>query len=316
MISERLDQSISVVIPLYNKEKTVSFCLKSVISQFVLPSEIIIVDDGSTDSSLQIAKTILKHFNHNYLIIEQENAGVSVARNVGLKASRSNFVAFLDADDEWNPYFIEKAQTLINDYPHGNLYCFAHQVKDTEVGIFQPNQGLPSDFRGIVPDFFESSLKGVVAKSSKVIVNKQAFLNIGGFPEEAKVCEDIFVWMMLALNGSVVFDSYVGTLVNQFPDYNRSARQIETPYPITFYTENYEQFKQLKPSTKKYLKKIYFLPIISSIINGNKKDTLNRINAGATLFPFLRILFLLMLLLPRQLFINIRTYRRRKSILS
>src|SRR5690606_12962360 len=88
----------SIIVPLYNKEKYLKATLKSVLQQTFIDFEIIIVNDGSTDKSLEIAKSFK---NERIKIYTQENQGVSAARNLGIEKSTSEYCCFLDADDVW-----------------------------------------------------------------------------------------------------------------------------------------------------------------------------------------------------------------------
>ena len=104
-MSANMDKMIAVVIPVYNAEKYIQQCIESVLNQKSQNFRLVIVDDGSTDNSLQIIKSIgPKHKGH---IIRQENAGVSAARNSGidyvLNHLNANYIMFLDADDVWFP---------------------------------------------------------------------------------------------------------------------------------------------------------------------------------------------------------------------
>ena len=89
---------ISVIIPIFNSEKYLFKCLKSVINQSLKSIEIICIDDGSTDNSLQILKKV-KDFDKRLIIIHQENKGPAISRNLGIKISKGKFIAFLDSDD-------------------------------------------------------------------------------------------------------------------------------------------------------------------------------------------------------------------------
>lgn len=93
-------ENISVVIPVYNKEKFVERCINSVLMQKLLPGEIIVVDDGSIDKSAEIVET---QFKGQVTFLKQENQGESQARNNGVNLSSKKWIAFLDADDEWTP---------------------------------------------------------------------------------------------------------------------------------------------------------------------------------------------------------------------
>ena len=93
---------ISVVIPLYNKEEQIADTLQSIFAQTFQDFEIVIVDDGSTDNSVE---EVEKFDDSRIRLIHQTNAGVSAARNRGIEEARGELIAFLDADDEWKPEY-------------------------------------------------------------------------------------------------------------------------------------------------------------------------------------------------------------------
>ena len=93
---------ISVVIPLYNKEKYIKRAIESVLNQTFQKFEIIVVNDGSTDKSAEIVQNIK---DPRIRLINQKNAGVSAARNRGIQEAKYEYIAFLDADDFWEKIF-------------------------------------------------------------------------------------------------------------------------------------------------------------------------------------------------------------------
>ena len=100
---------ISIVIPLYNKERAIINTLQSVLAQTYTDCEIIIVDDGSTDNSLNVVhKRISELENERIRVIHKKNGGVSSARNRGIKEAKGEYVALLDGDDLWEPTFLEE----------------------------------------------------------------------------------------------------------------------------------------------------------------------------------------------------------------
>ena len=109
---------ISVVIPMYNAEKTILNVLDSVKNQTFLPHEIVIVNDGSTDRSLQIVQ---KYKEENKKIpiqlIDKKNGGVSSARNLGMKVAQGDWIALLDSDDEWKNNKLERQKQILNENP-------------------------------------------------------------------------------------------------------------------------------------------------------------------------------------------------------
>ncbi|MDM5272778.1 glycosyltransferase family A protein, partial [Sulfurovum sp. zt1-1] len=110
----------SVVIPLYNKEQYIAKTLESVLLQTFQEYEIIVVDDGSTDKST----FEVKRYNDNRIrLIQQENAGVSAARNRGIEEANYDLIAFLDADDEWLPNHLQELINLRIDYPECEVFA-------------------------------------------------------------------------------------------------------------------------------------------------------------------------------------------------
>ena len=117
---------ISIIIPLYNKEKIVQRSVNSVLCQSVSDFELIIVDDGSTDNSLSVVKSIKDNRIH---IIEQENGGPSKARNTGVKHAKGEWILFLDADDELLEGALEHLLSLTSNHHNANIIDGSFVVK-------------------------------------------------------------------------------------------------------------------------------------------------------------------------------------------
>lgn len=112
-------RSISVVIPMYNSEMTILKTLQSVITQTYLPSEIIIINDGSQDNSKEIVLKFIEENKHfDIVFIDKPNGGVSTARNAGMKRAKGEYIALLDSDDEWLPHKLERQIEVLNENPH------------------------------------------------------------------------------------------------------------------------------------------------------------------------------------------------------
>ena len=105
---------ISVIIPMYNTALYIERCIKSVMNQSYKDLEIIIVDDGSTDNSIEICEKLQKQ-DCRILIISQDNAGASVARNTGINASKGNYIMFVDSDDYIAPELTEELLRSLSD---------------------------------------------------------------------------------------------------------------------------------------------------------------------------------------------------------
>ena len=268
---------VSVVIPLYNKEYSIKRCIDSVLSQTEMPSEIVIVNDGSTDNSLKVVQESYKVEIENELIkiFSQENGGVSAARNKGIEKSSSEYICLLDADDEWKLEFLETMSFLIKKYPRAILYSLAHLVNKNGQGTLKPKHGLPDTHCGYVKDFFKASSKGSVVKSSKVCVRKKDILDIGGFPEGVVAGEDTYVWIMLGLKGKVACNMKYLAIVHQEEDDSRGARKISVPYPFIFFSKKKNKIDNA--SLNKYLFTIFYKHFIHSIISLKPKEAAARL---------------------------------------
>lgn len=116
MNSEKLEKEITIVIPVKDREDTITRCLDSVAGQTLKPSRVIVVDNGSSDSSLsKIGEWKARHPDLNLLVVEEPLAGASAARNRGLKEVRTEYVSFFDSDDIMLPRLLEKASETIGD---------------------------------------------------------------------------------------------------------------------------------------------------------------------------------------------------------
>ena len=145
------DPSISVIIPLYNKEREIAGTLRSVLAQTLQPAEIVVVDDGSTDRSAEVVETVAAGEGGGAIrLVRQSNAGVSVARNRGAAEAQGEYVAFLDADDEWESGFLAEIAALIREFPGCGIYSTAFWVVDGKGRFPAPCP----ERRGVVDNFF------------------------------------------------------------------------------------------------------------------------------------------------------------------
>jgi glycosyltransferase involved in cell wall biosynthesis len=193
----------TVLIPLYNKAAYIQRALDSVYTQTCQPSEIIVVNDGSTDGS----DTIVRSQGHPLIrVLDQRNQGVSIARNNGLAAASQPFIAFLDADDRWRPGFLAAMKQAIEAFPTAALYGsgFATVTGDRlerEFGIPHGHEG-PTAPR--VVDYFRVISGGHPLHISTMVTPREVALAVGGLPLGVDFCDDHIFWAELALQGPVV----------------------------------------------------------------------------------------------------------------
>jgi glycosyltransferase involved in cell wall biosynthesis len=309
----RLLIMISVVIPLYNKASTIRRCLKSVFSQTIAPNELIIINDGSQDDSLEIVKQVID-FNSeiSIKIVDQKNAGVSYTRNKGVSLARNKYIAFLDADDEWHEEFIESAQKVISKHQDISLFTCKHKIFDNSIGSYIPKQDFGRNETGIIDNYLSLAKSYPIVNSSKVVVNKLYFSKVGGFPEKAKVCEDLFLWIKLSECAPIAYCDKLLVTIYQAPDNSRGARVGEIPYPIMYYSSKHIDQK-LQNDLYLLLWSIHFKHVLGSCTT-NKKEAFNRILYGIKLFKFKGAVLLPLLIIPKFIFNYIRIKRRTKMV--
>lgn len=131
---------ISVIIPAYNVEKYIEKTLKSLIDQTFKDFEAIIINDGSTDNTEKIIKEVLQDTKFQWKLINQENQGVSVARNRGIIESKGEYICFLDGDDYYHPTFLEKMYNKAKEKNYDVVFCNYSLVNENEKTIREPKQ--------------------------------------------------------------------------------------------------------------------------------------------------------------------------------
>lgn len=222
---------ISVVIPLYNKEKAIIATLQSVLAQTYTDYEVIVVDDGSTDNSLQVVQErICELDTERVRVIHQENGGVSSARNRGIKEAKGEYIALLDGDDLWEPTFLEEQVKLIQDFPQAAMWGVNTAfIKNGKCRKWQ--QGMGDGFRGYVENYF-GTLHNDLFCSSSVVIRKKIFENVGYFDERISSSEDLDMWYRIILKYPVVFYDKVLVYYNQDAE-NRVAYDTDVRFPLT-----------------------------------------------------------------------------------
>jgi glycosyltransferase involved in cell wall biosynthesis len=185
--------SISVVIPAFNAAGHLTRALRSVLSQSVPATEILVVDDGSTDATAEIARG----FGGSVRCIQQLNAGAAAARNAGIARCSGDLVALLDADDEWLDHHLEQAVRCLEGHPE--LAWFSAACRKHEAGgavrISKPSGDLVD--AGL--DFVDAICGGWTCYTPTVVIRRSVIAEVGGFDESLPTAEDIDLWLRIAL---------------------------------------------------------------------------------------------------------------------
>lgn len=226
----KMNLCFSVIIPLYNKAPYVRKALESVVAQTYRDFELIIVDDGSTDESLQVVEDYIRETISDerltIRVIRQKNSGVAAARNRGVKESRGEYVCFLDADDWWEPNFLGEIYKLVTECPDAGILC-------TNYIYYKPGKthealNLP---RGYInyPEAYIQCMSMPVT-SITTCMPRRVFDEMGGFPVGIKLGEDFLLWAKTAIHYPVAFsEKPLAYYNNDIPAAHRATRNLHAP---------------------------------------------------------------------------------------
>lgn len=208
---------ISVIIPSWNLARLLPRALDSVYAQTLLPSEVIVVDDGSTDSTEEVVRPYVE--KHGLVYLKKPNGGASSARNMGLDFCSGDYVAFLDSDDEWLPRHLEKMTDFLSRYSEAGLcFCDArhttHGIPDEEsinwsfrrkgFGVYL---GRPRGWSGSIPglEFYKANLWfGLIGSPSQVVARRQVFRSFR-FDKSFDPVEDWSMWLQISKRWDICY---------------------------------------------------------------------------------------------------------------
>jgi glycosyltransferase involved in cell wall biosynthesis len=217
----------SVILPLYNKENEIQNTINSILCQTRSDFELIIVDDGTTDRSIDIVKSIQ---DLRISIVHKANNGVSSARNTGIERASAPYIAFIDGDDNWEPDFLQTIYELIHKYPEAAVYGtgFAGTVdgKITQVYV--------GDKEGILDNYFQSCIGRFLIHSSAVCVKREVFSKVPSFNEKITHGEDIDMWARLAKHFKVAVSTQIKAYYNRGVA-NSASRKLPPPERTIYY---------------------------------------------------------------------------------
>jgi glycosyltransferase involved in cell wall biosynthesis len=195
-----MPEKISVIIPTYNYGRFIGEAVRGVIAQTLPASEIIVVDDGSTDAT----EEVLREFGESVRYIRQDNQGVCAARNAGVEKSSGDFIAFADADDVWLPEKLEKQMAkFAEDSRIGLVHCGMREYDDaTGETLSLHLEGGEGD---VADDLLLWEKSVIVGPGATIVVRREAFKAVGGFDPEMKVGEDCDFCYRVARNFKIGF---------------------------------------------------------------------------------------------------------------
>jgi len=235
---------VTVVVPLYNKAPYVQRALRSVLEQTYKYIEVVVIDDGSTDGG---AEAVADFSDSRIRLIRQENAGVSAARNRGIREASGELVAFLDADDEWLPDFLATIEALRETFPRAGLYGtgFRSVYKD---GTCKDSTLTDEAPMFLIDDYFKRGWSFLWTGS--VAIPRIIFDAVGYFAEGEPAGEDTEMWERIALRFPVAYAAKALALYHQEAEGRACDQNNRSPrYPIFVRTIRQEMsFSQNSPA--------------------------------------------------------------------
>ena len=244
----------SIIVPLYNKAPFIRKALESIASQTFKDWELIIVDDGSTDNSLEVVNEYIRDVLcvmcdvcKNVRVIHQTNSGVAAARNRGVAESHGEFVCFLDADDWWEPTFLEEIDRMIAEYPDAGIYAsnyIYYKPGKTHVAL-----NLERGYINYPEAYLQSGSMPVT--SITTCMPRKVFDEMRGFPVGIKLGEDFLLWAKTALHYKVAFcEKPLAYYNNDVPASLRATRNLHAPeYSMYFHLDPIEEAIHHTPYT-------------------------------------------------------------------
>lgn len=192
---------VSVIIPMYNGERYFARTIESVLAQTYSAKEIVVVDDGSRDSSREVVARYLHH--SNVRLIAQENAGVAAARNAGIRAASGEYIAFLDQDDLWLPDKLARQVEYLNEHPeialvHSNIHFIdeaGERIPDPEWSWVAPTCGQ------VLPELVQRNS----ICTCTVLMRKSALEQAGLFRQALAPADDWDLWLRIAARHPIGF---------------------------------------------------------------------------------------------------------------
>jgi len=271
----------SVIIPLFNKGPYVQRSINSVLNQTVQDFEIIIIEGGSEDNGKEIAETFT-HIDKRIKLYLQIGKGVSGARNQGVSISNGDLIAFLDADDEWMPNYLETIIRINKNYPEAGLYATATKNEFTENVLLD----LREEVKKLIPDeglifnyFKICKHANSIFETSSVTVPNIIFSEFGGFQENAWWGEDLDLWARIASKYPFGYSSQACCIYYFVPNCATERRELVNIHPFINSAKELlvsdEVSDEIKSDLKEYVRHLEFVTAKHDIKAGNSTPALN-----------------------------------------
>lgn len=214
---------LSIVVPAYNVERYVGEAVASALAQTLAGIEVVVVDDGSTDGTPAVLASLA---DPRLRVVRQANAGLSAARNAGIRAARAELVGFLDGDDRWHPGKAARHLAHMRDEP-GVGISYSHSAYVDEDGR---DTGRRLVSASASPDLRAMILRNRVGNGSTPVVRAACFREAGTFDETLRSCEDWEMWVRILRDTRW----RAGLVPEVLTDYRINTRSLSMMDPAPF----------------------------------------------------------------------------------
>ena len=241
---------VSIIIPLYNKAPYVRRALDSIAAQTFTDFEAIVIDDGSTDGGAAI---VADYPDPRFRLIRQPNAGPGAARNAGVAQARGEFIAFLDADDEWLPHYLYESVRLLESFwPEvASVTCgyIEHPAGASTEKLWR-KRGLREGAQRVQPDTDPALVVNMLAYMSpcSTLTRAEVIHKWGGFYDREKCAfgEDAFLWLKVLLNETVAFN--LDPLVQFHREASGLSKNLNGSRPVEPFLEDTSEIESACPA--------------------------------------------------------------------
>ena len=241
---------VSIVIPLYNKAQSIANTITCIQNQTYQDFEIVVIEGWSTDGSLEIIKKLASDDKRIKVFMQKNRNGVTPARNESIEEAKCEHIMFMDADDYWEPTYMETMVKLIQDFPDAGIWGMHHGEIDAR-GKYNVRTIMPDGFRGVIENPW---ILGSPYWTSATAVSKSAVEKIGGFDNRIIFGEDIDLWYRLMLEFPAVFEQ--GKILSYYKvdAENRACNKLfPLKIHIPYYIEKYNKYRAENKDFRKFI---------------------------------------------------------------
>ena len=239
---------ISIVIPLYNKAQSIANTIRCIQQQTFQDFEVVVIEGWSTDGSTELIHQLAAQDMRIRVLMQQNRKGVTPARNEGVQAANYEYIAFIDADDYWEPTYLETLVKLMHDFPTAGIWGFSYGIMTGSDKTLN-KAIIPAQFRGVLENPW---VYGCPYWTGATGVSKSAVEHIGGFDNQVIYGEDLDLWYRLMLNFPAVYEDKVLSYYRVDAENRAMNNVIPFEKHLPFFIEKYATYRAENRDFRRY----------------------------------------------------------------